>query len=273
MGTKTMSKRIGWAGAILVLLLPVVDPSRAADANGVIWNAENKAFDGAIRWKGLVKVYTVTKNNIEYEIPLKDVAQMRIAEPAGFKAAVEFVRTGKGAQAIPVLEQVAQDYTMLQWDVSATRWLAEAYLRDSKPDKAVMVCERVVERKPDAATVGELALVYWQALLAANRNTKLDDTLTAAAQSPNPEVLARVFLMRGDLLRKQNDVAGSLREGYLRTVVLCPTVRAPRAEALYKASKGLDELGLVGPAGNLRTILLREYADSEWAQRIRAGDR
>lgn len=274
MGKTTMGKRAGWAGAALLLLLLGVGPARAVDASGVIWNAENKAFEGVVRWKGVTKVYTVTmKNGVELEIPLKDVDHMRIAEPAGFKAAVEQVREGKGAQAIPVLDQMAQDYAMLQWDVAATRWLAEACLRGGKPDKAVSGCERVIERKPDAAVIGEMAPVYWQALLAAGRNAKLDEVLTAAGKSTNPEALARIYLMRGDMLKKQNDPAGALREGYLRTVVLCPTARGPRAEALFKASKELDELGQVNQAGGLRGILLREYADSEWAQRVRAGDR
>lgn len=284
MATLETRMRFRVVGFILPLLLLAGGRVwAAAEAEGTIINTEDKPFKGLVSYKSLSKVYIVKTTGaggavLELEVPLATVKSLAVAEPPALRPAVQQVREGKFQAAIPVLDNLAQDYILLQWDVPATRWLVEAYLRDGKPDKAVRACDRVIDKRPEAALSGELGPIYWQALLAAGQNNKLDDQLTAAAKSPSPEAQARANIMRGEVLRKQSKSKDALRDGYLRTVVLFkwsrdPGVRDARAEALFKAAECFDDLGTIQAASNLRKICMTEHAESEWARRLKAGER
>jgi len=285
MATMATGMRFGRLGLTVLLLLLTADSVKAAaEAAGEIVNTDNRPFKGLIHYKALNKVYIV-KNSagnggavLELEVPLAAVKTLAVAEPPELRPAVQLVRDGKLAPAIAALDKVALEYSMLQWDVSATRWLAEAYLRDGKPEPAMRACERVTDKRPEAAISGELAPWYWQALLAANRNNKLEDLLIAAAKSGVPDGQARASVMRGEMLRKQAKSKDALRDGYLRTVVLFkgwrdPLVREARAEALYKAAECFDDLGMITAATQMRTRCMAEHADSDWARRLKAGER
>lgn len=285
MATMATGMRIGRTGlTVLLLLLTAGSVKAAAEAAGEIVNTENKSFKGLIHYKALNKVYIV-KNSagsggavLELEVPLAAVKTLVVAEPPELRPAIQLARDGKLAPAIAALDKVAQDYLMLQWDVPATRWLAEAYLRDGKPELAMRACERVTDKRPEAAISGELAPWYWQALLASGRNNKLEDLLIAAAKSGVPDGQARANVMRGEMLHKQAKSKDALRDGYLRTVVLFkgwrdPMVREARAEALYKAAECFDDLGMISAATKMRTLCMNEHADSDWARRLKAGER
>ena len=285
MATMATGMRVGRIGStILLLLLTAGSAKAAAEAAGEIVNTEGRPFKGLIHYKALNKVYIV-KNSagnggavLELEVPLAAVRTLAVAEPPELRPAVQLVREGKLAPAIAALDKVAQEYSMLQWDAPATRWLAEAYIRDGKPELAMRACERVTDKRPEAAVSGELAPWYWQALLAAGRNNKLEDLLTAAANSGIPDGQARANVMHGEMLRKQGKSKDALRDGYLRTVVLFkgwrdPAVRDARAEALYKAAQCFDDLGTITAATKMRTLCLAEHADSDWARRLKAGER
>ncbi len=277
-------RRIGLS--ITLLLLTAGSVQAAAEAPGEIINTEGKSFKGVIRWKALTKVYIVKSSTgaaggnaaIELEVPLATVKAIAVAEPAEYRPAVQLFRENKFPLAIAALDKLVQEYAMLQWDVPATRWLAEAYLRDGKPDPAVRACERVIDKRPELALGGEVAPAYWQALLSAGRNNKLEDLLVAAAKSGMADGQARANILRGELLRKQNKSKDALRDGYLRTVVLFkgwpqPLVREARAEALFKAAQCFDDLGQIAPATKMRTICMNEHPESDWARRLKSGDR
>ncbi len=270
-----MMKRLrmrGWLACCGVALLTAL-PAAALEVQGTITTTDDKSFDGVIRWKGVAKVYIVSKNNIDLEVVPGKVREITVAEPTGLREAIRAVQGGRLPQAIPVLVKLADDYAMLQWDVPATRWLAEAHLKDGKPDQAVRVCEQAVDHHPNGALDGELAPVYWRALLAAGRGSKLADLLDKAAGAAAPETQARAWTMRGEILRKQGDLKGALRDGYLRAIVLYPKTPVARAEALYRAMSCFEELGQLAYAEKMRKHLLTEYPDSEGAQRLKSGDR
>jgi len=285
MATKATRTRVWRIALTITLLLMTAGSVRAAaEAAGEIVNTEGKSFKGLIRYKSLNKVYIVKSSagpggaEMELEVPLATVRTLNVAEPAELRAAIQLVRDGKPQGAIPVLDKVAQEYSMLQWDVPATRWLSDAYIRDGKPEQAVRACERVIDKRPEAALSGEVAAAYWQALLAAGRNNKLEDLLALAAKSGAPDGQARANVMRGEMLRKQNKSKNALLDGYLRTIVLFkgwrdPLVREARAEALFKAAECFDDLGMIAPATKMRTLCIGEHADSDWARRLKAGER
>ena len=285
MATRTSHMRIWQIGLTMMLLLSFRSAQAAAEANGVIVKADGTQLRGLVRWKALNKIYIVKSGAskpgaavFEIEIAPEAVKSISVAEPPELRAAMQQLRENKLPSAIAAFETLAQEYTMLQWDVVATRWLADAYLRDGKPGQAVRACERVTDKRPEAALSGELASVYWQALLADGRNNKLETLLTTATQSDIPDAQARANVMRGEILKKQGKSKDALRDGYLRTVVLYkgwrePAVQEARAEALFKAAQCFDELGLIQPATRLRKFCLDEHADSDWARRLKAGER
>ena len=272
-------------GLTITLMLATSSVWAAAEVNGVVVNTEGKQFRGLVHWKALNKLYVIKTSAggansaaIELEVPLAQVKSVAVTEPPEYRLAVQQVRDNKLPLAIAALDTLAQEYAMLQWDVPATRWLAEAYLRDGKPEQAVRACERVTDKRPETAISGEMAPAYWQALLAAGRNNKLEDLLITAAKSGAADGQARANVMRGEVLRKQAKSKDALREGYLRTVVLFrgwrdPAVRESRAEALFKAAECFDDLGLIAPATKMRTLCMNEHADSDWARKLKAGER
>ncbi len=270
--------------SLVLLLLPICTAFAGAEAPGEIMNTEGKPFKGVLRWKSQNRVYIVKSGGpnsataVEFEVPLNMVQTLRVAEPAELAQAYKLLQENKLTQAIAVLDKLAQDYAMLTYDLRATRWLSDAYLRDGKPLEAVRACERVMDKRKELALSGEVAPSYWQALLAAGRFNKLEELLDLAAKSAAPEGLARAYVLRGELLRKQGKQKDALRDGYLRTVVLYkearePAVREARAEALYKAAQCLDELGQIQRATEMRTKCLNEHGESAWAQRVKAGER
>jgi hypothetical protein len=283
MATMATRMRVWRIGLAISFLLLAGSAKAAAEAVGVIVT-DSREYRGLIRWNGLNKVYVVKSISgaagtaIELEVPPSAVKSLSVTAPPALAAAIQQVKSGQLQPAIATLETVAKDYAMLQWDVPATRWLVDAYLRDGKAEPAVRACERVTDKQPETACSGELAPWYWQALLAAGRNNRLEDLLTAAAKSGSPDGQARANVMRGEMLRKQNRSKDALRDGYLRTVVLFkdwrdPAVREARAEALYKAAECFDDLGLIASATKMRTLCMTEHADSDWARRLKAGER
>ena len=278
MVTIAMRKRVGVIGiAALFLFLTIPSVQAGAEAEGQIVKTDGKLIKGVIYWNGMDKIYSVKSGQIELTIRLADVKSVSVKEPPEIRSALQQMKDNNLPPAIAALEKIAQDYNMLQWDAIATRWLAEAYVRDGKPGQAVRVCERVAEKRPEAAISSEMAPWYWQALLADNRNSKLDELLKKADTSPLPIAQARANIMHGEILRKDSKNKEALRDGYLRTVVLFKGVRDPaiqdaRAEALYKAARCFDDLGLIAPATRMRTTCMSEHANTDWAQRLKAGE-
>jgi len=242
-----------------------------------------KEHRGLVRWNSAKKAYIVktlsgSTTTIEFEVLLTAVKSIEVQKPPELQAALQLVREGKLAPGIAALDKLALDYSMLQYDVVASRWLAEAYIRDGKPELAVKACERVMDKRPDLAINSDMAPWYWQALLSAGRFAKLEEILERAAKSPLPDGQARANIIRGELLRKQGKSKEALRDGFLRTVVLFkgwpdPSVRDARAEALYKAAQCFDELGSISPASRLRSLCMQEHAESRWAHMLKSGER
>jgi tetratricopeptide (TPR) repeat protein len=256
----------------------------AVEAEGTIVNQEDKVFKGLISYKAgsksyQVRIQTASGSSVQLEVAQNKVKSLTIdREPEGLRVGMQQVRRGEWAAAISNLDLIASEYNMMQYDLPASRGLAFAYLQDGKAAQAIRVCERMIDRRPEEAVAGETASIYLQALLTEGRNSKLEDLLNKVAAAGTVDSLARVNVIRGEMLRKQNKPKEALRDGYLRTVVLYrswrdPAVREARAEALFKAAQCFDELGQVAPAGRMRTACLGEHPESVWARRLKAGER
>ena len=231
----------------------------------------NRDFIGMVRWSARNQEYAVMdpKTNIESVHPLANVQKMRIARPKALDAAIAAVKGKNGAAAIAVLTKIANDYTMLQYDEEAVRWLAEAYLQTNNGAAALKAIEQVTAQRPETAYLGELATVYWRVLLKQNRTAKLENLLEKAVKSGDRAASATALVLRGDLILKTGDTqeyhTRALKDGYLRVVTLYRGVRSLQPEANYKAAKSLEKLGMNARAQKRRDVIRKEFPGSEWA--------
>jgi tetratricopeptide (TPR) repeat protein len=245
-----------------------------AQVAGIIVTPEGRKIDGTISWRPREKAYAVVQrggNNVEILMTQDKIKELQIPRPNELVAAIDKIQKGDAASAIPLLEKVSKLYQMLTWDTVATRYLAEAYLKDGDADKAIDVCEGVIRFNPEAAYLGEMAPVYWDSLLKKDRSSKVEELLTQAIKSGDRSASAFAQIKRGDIILKGGDTPEiakkALRDGYLRVVTLYKAQRDAQPEALYKAAKCFDKLGQSGRADSMRTTLKTEFGASEWAHK------
>ena len=256
---------------VTAAFLLAVSATLAVDVTGTLITKDEKSFNGVIKWRASAHVYVISTGKIDLEFAPAQVKEMTIPEPAGYKDALKAVQEGHPQQAIPVLERVAQDYAMLQWDEPATRALAEAYLSSGDTAGALRACDKVISAKPEAAYAGEMAPLYWQALLKSGKTSKLEDLLDQAVKTGAPEAAAFALIMRGDALTAKGDFKAALKDGYLRVVTLYRAVRGAQPEALFKAAKAFEQLNQPTRADTMRKQLLTEFGSSDWANQVKGG--
>lgn len=245
----------------------------AAGAPGIITTTDGRRLEGTIRWMGASKRYEIARRQSDVVLQLRpeQVRDIQVRKPEGLDAAIEDVRANKPDAAIPTLKRLVDTYAMLQWDIPATRWLAEAYLKKGNASEALNVCGAIVRDRPETGYNSELAPTYWRALLENERFSTLEKMLDRAMESPNNEMVARGLLMRGDLYKSRGELKNALKDGYLRVALLMKSVAEVQPEALYKAIRCFEELGQINYAEKMRTELLEKYGNSEQARRIARG--
>ena len=247
--------------------------AEAVAVQGFITMLNGSKREGDIKWVVRDKAYSITGKGRPIEMQLKpdEIADLQIPRPRELDAAIESIRQGSAAAAVPVLEKLAADYLMLQWDKPATRYLAEAHVQAGNADKAIAVCEKVIAANPEAAYLGEMAPAYWQALIKRDRLSKVEDLLSKAIKTGDRLASANALIARGDLVQAAGDTAEiakkALRDGYLRVITLYKSERAAQPEALFKAAKCFEKLGQTQRADQLRTTLKGEFGSSEWAKK------
>ena len=273
MNMQITSKKTMRGAALALLALLASAPLANAQIDGRILTKDNKAVAGKIRWYAAKKVYTVTLagNNgqtREIELTPDRVARIIVPEPAKLRPAIAAVRSGNSAAAVPVLQEIVKTYAMLEWDEKAARYLAEAQLGSGDGPGAVATCEGLIKAKPEVAYLGDLAPVYWQALLKTGKTAKLDDLITKAIASGGRGASAAALVMRGDMLMEKKEYVNALKDGYLRVVILYENVKDIQPEALYKAAKAFDALNRNADAERMRTKLRTKYSQSEYARKL-----
>lgn len=263
-----MSRQTATAAWIVSLLMT---GAVWGQVQGTIINTEGKPFSGLLKWKLREKAYTVTANNMDLEIPKASVSEIQIAKPKDLDTAEKHMAEGKATLAVPLLEKIAKDYFMLNWDKPAIRLLAEAHMKAGATDKAIKTCESIISADPSAGYLGEIAPLYWQALLKAGRTSTAEDLVLQAIKSGDRLASAFALIMRSDLILAKGETAENakkaLRDGYLRVITLYKSVPEAQPEALFKAAKCFEKAGQSGRADQMRSELKRNFASSEWAKR------
>lgn len=257
--------------AYFTIMMFVYTTNSLADVRGTIIQKDGGKVSGDLRWQPASKVYALTRGNITTKIPLSRVASVQVKRPAELNGAARKVRTRQYSAAIPVLEKIVKIYAMLQWDIEATRWLAEAYLKTDDPQKCVAVCEKAMNGKFASLVPDEMDNIYSAALLETEQYAKLKKILKRMIEQGGREQAAAAQVMRGNIDMKKGNFRDALLNGYLRTIVLFDHVKQVQPEALFKAVRCFEELGKTSHAEKMRKKLLAGFPKSSYAKKIRSG--
>jgi outer membrane protein assembly factor BamD (BamD/ComL family) len=168
--------------------------------------------------------------------------------------------------AIPVLDDLVTKYKMLMWDNEARKLLAMAYMGKNDAKKAAATLDEYFTMVPKAQVPADVQLIYWNALLAADRASTLKKDLDEVIATGPREMAAAAQIMRGNMNRQAGQKEAATLD-YLRVVVLYENVKSVQPEALFKAAEMLEELR-DARAETLRKKLVQEYKDSEWAAKL-----
>lgn len=228
--------------------------------------------EGAIRWMPQARKYVVAmrkgEQTISQDIAVNDVASVQVAKPEKLDAAINAVKAGKSSAAVPVLEAIVKQYAMLGWDEPAARYLAKAKLDTGDAAKAIEICEGIIKTKPTAAYIGDVAPIYWAALLKTDKKAKLGELIGKAISQGDENASAAALVMRGDILMEQKDAFNALKDGYLRAILLYEKCHDVQPEALFKAAKAFEQLSKNADAQKMRDQLRKRYPRSEYANKL-----
>lgn len=254
---------------MVVILFAAVSQTFAI--KGTIIKASNgEKMRGDIRWQGFRKEYLVTslKNGVTMTLKPAQVKEVIVPKPAGFDKAVRNVSAKRYDAALPVLEKIMVDYKMMGWDIKATRYAAEAQLRMKNAAKAIMLCETLIRNNPQVAYQGEIAEVYWQALVEGNRKATLRKILAKAVKSGPRDLVPLVQIRRADVDMKEEKYESALVDGYLRTVYFFEENKRYAPEAIYKAMQCFNQLNEPTNAEKMRKKLVTEFPNSEYSKKM-----
>jgi len=258
--------------SVVGIVLLTAGPA-SGDVLGIVTKNSGQRIKGKVRYQPASKVYAVTPagGNVAIQIPARDVQRIQVKRPVELDAAENLLGAKKYDKAIETLRKIMETHKMLQWDIDAARWLAETYMRSNKGADAVKVCEEIRGYNPRATADGNLARIYWDALLATEEYDRLERALTDIIKEGDRTTVARAQIKRGDIDRQKGDLKKALVDGYLRTIVFFQEVEAVQPEALYKATKCFEELGQHSHAEKMRKRLLASFPRNPYTQKIKSG--
>ena len=262
-----------WLGCGLMALLVGLPSVRAAQVEAIITTKDGKELRGQVRWKGVAKEYEMQPAGQSVTLVLKpdQIVKIVAKPPAELPAAIKSVQAGSYAAALPILTKIVDDYAMLEHDVTAARWAAEAYQKSGDVKNAVAICEKVMRDNAAAVSSDEFMSIYVDCLIANESYARVKEILTTVIAQGSRKSAALAQLKRGDMELKKGNYKDALLDGYLRTVVLFEDQKQAQPEALYKATVCFDKLGLTPYAEKMRRKLMAEYPDDPFAAKLKAG--
>lgn len=258
---------------VAALALIAIAPSAFSDVEGKIKTTEGKIISGKIRWSQTEKEYKVTQSgangqSLQMPVPVDKVAGLSIPRPKKLDEAIKLARSGNTAAAIPLLQPIIKEYARLKFDEEAGRYLAGCQLKSGDAKGALKTCEDIIKAKAEAAYIGELASVYWEALDRNNRSSELSRLIDKAVAEGDVSASASALIRRGDMLMKSDKPLDALKDGYARVYILYSAAKEQVPEALFKAAQAFDKLNRSVEAEKLRQELRTKYAASSWAKKL-----
>jgi tetratricopeptide (TPR) repeat protein len=255
----------------LLILLSLALPTFASGPHlATIVKHDGNRASGEVRYLSSSKAFELKIRQATTQIQASQVARVILKDqPAQLAGAIRAVNSGQYASAITVLKKIKEDYEMFGPDVTASQYLAVAYLKMGKADDAVRMCDEVIRNNPSARNSGEFAGIYWDALLKSGQSAKLRRILDDAVQSSSRQVAAVAQVKRGDIDMEKGEARKALVDGYLRVVLLFQDVESIQPEALFKAIKAHEALNENRYAEKWRKRLLSGYGNSEYAKKLK----
>jgi len=267
MNRRRLVRRTAGIALLTVLAAPAICPG----VQGTLIQKDGRRQEGDLRWHSLEKEYVVTSGNRQMRVNPSMVAGIDVPEPPGLQEAIRNVELGNYNAALSVLTDIMKEYRRLKWDTVAARYAAEAHLGNGAPGEAVTLCERLIAVNPSAQYEGEVASMYWKALVEAGREDKLEAILEEAIKKGPRPLAALAQVRRGDIDFRKGNFEDALIDGYLRTVLMYTQQKRYQPEALFKAAQCFDKINRPAKAEEMRKTLLAQYPDSEYSTRARVG--
>jgi tetratricopeptide (TPR) repeat protein len=222
-----------------------------------------KATD--IKFSATTQEYMLTMDSVEISVPVADVDHVDLPKPKALDEAAKQIEAGKAADAIPALQKIAADYTMLTWDTTARELMIVAYAKAGDSAKAMATYKELARKAPGGRVSAQARMTYWNLMLAAGQLNDVASELDDVIAKGSREEAASAQLTRANLRKSQNKTQDALLD-YLRTALLFEDVPAVQPEALFKAAEMMDALR--DPrAPDLRHRLVEKYPDSEYAKK------
>lgn len=235
--------------AQVVVYMKTGDPKRATD----------------IHYSATANEYMLTMDSVEISVPIADVDHIDLPKPKGFDEAAKQVESGQAAAAIPVLQKIADAYTMLNWDTAARELIVVAYAKTGDSAKAMTAYKELVRKAPGGRVSAEARMTYWNLMITSGKAAEIAVELDDVIGKGSREEAARALLTRANLRKSQNKTQDALMD-YLRTVLLYEDMPAVQPEALFRAAEMLDAMR-DARATELRQRLVKDYPDSDYAKK------
>jgi len=165
-----------------------------------------------------------------------------------------------------LLDGIVTAYKMLTWDNEARKALAQIYLSKNDAKKAALALDDYLASVPKSEVPLDVQVLYWKALMGADRASTLKKELDAIVAGTDREAAGAAQLMRGNMDRQAGLKEAAFLD-YMRVYELFKDVKSVQPEALFKAAELLEEMR--DPRSEqLRKRLAQEYKDSEWAAKL-----
>ena len=251
---------IGLAAACVAgtaLAAPYVVLPNGTRVNG---SAIRALADGSINLTMEMGVRTFPKGSYQ-----KAVAD----KPAEYDQAVAARNAKKYDDAVKLLEGVVARFRYLEWDVEASKLLAQILLEKGDAEAAVLAYDKLFLLSPEAKQNADVAWSHRRAMLQAKQYPALIRQLDAVAAAGNRADAARAQIMRGDIQISQNNVELAALD-YLRTAILFQDIKDAviQGEAHFKAAAALEQMR--DPrAKDLYKKVVSAFGDSPYAAQAR----
>lgn len=212
---------------------------------------------------------TIDKEGVSRTFTADQVAEAVAARPNEYVQAQKLIASGSIDQAIPLLEQITREYRRLGWDIQAQKVLGDALLKNGDAAGAVAAFEKLFRSSPEAETAPDVALGYFEALIANGQYDKVGRKADEFAASGSREHAAKAQIIRGDVKAAQGQLDEALLD-YLRTAYYFKKQGEAAAEGFLKAAETLEKLKDNTRARELYQKVVEQYPGSAAAQKARA---
>ena len=254
-------------GTILAAGVLVLSATVTARADKVVLTNDREIEAKKVSWRPSAQEYRVEMaDGTILPFPKNQIARLQIDKPADFEKATQLVAAKQADAAIPLLDGLVTSYAMLNWDNEARKALAQIYMGKNDAKKAASMFDDYLANMPKGEVPIDVQLMYWKALLAADRASTLKKELDAATLGTERELAAAAQLMRGSVDRQAGLKEAAFTD-YMRAYELFKDVKSVPPEALFRAAELLEEMR-DARSEQLRKRLAQEYKDSEWAAKL-----